>query len=144
MVFAAVIAVMLAVLGLTVGHVHMALARWLELIAILIFGAAPFCALGCAIGFLAGPNSAPPITNLIYLPMSLASGLWMPLEFLPRFVRVIAPFLPPYHLSRLALGAMGGDQSSALGHVAWLAGFTVLFLLIAVGAYRRDEGKTYG
>ncbi|MBV9791160.1 MAG: ABC transporter permease, partial [Chloroflexi bacterium] len=29
-------------------------------------------------------------------------------------------------------------------HLLWLAGYTVLFLAMALVAYRRDEGKTYG
>jgi len=144
MLFGAAIAVVLLTLGATVGKVSLPAASWIALVLTLVLGAAPFCALGCAIGFLVGPNSAPPITNLIYLPMALGSGLWLPVEFLPSAIRAIAPALPPYHLARLALGTIGADQSAALGHVAALAGFTVLFLLLAVAAYRRDEGKTYG
>lgn len=144
MLFGAVIAIVLLTLGATIGHVRLPATSWIALLFTLVLGAAPFCALGCAIGYFVGPNSAPAITNLIYLPMALGSGLWIPIEFLPSAVRAIAPALPPYHLARLALGTLGADNSSALGHVAALAGFTVLFLLLAVAAYRRDEGKTYG
>ncbi|MEJ7812842.1 MAG: ABC transporter permease [Gemmatimonadaceae bacterium] len=144
MMFGALIAVVLSLMGVVLGHVSMPAERWIALVLTLVLGAAPFCALGCAIGYLVGPNSAPAITNLLYLPMALASGLWIPIEFLPGAIRAIAPALPPYHLSRLALSAIGADTSSAAGHVAALAGFTVLFVAIAVAAYRRDEGKTYG
>ncbi|HEY8311531.1 MAG TPA: hypothetical protein VIG47_13290, partial [Gemmatimonadaceae bacterium] len=53
--------------------------------------------------------------------------------------------LPPYHLGRLALDAVGVEPAShAWGHCLALLGFLVLFTLIAFIAYRRDEGKTYG
>ena len=144
MLFGAIITGVLALLAVTMGNVRLPIASWSALFAALVLGAIPFCALGCAIGYLAGPNSAPAITNLVYLPTSLASGLWIPLEVMPKAIREFAPFLPPYHLSRLALRTLGADSSSALGHMAALAGFTVLFLALALWAYRRDEGKTYG
>jgi len=59
--------------------------------------------MGLAIGYFAGPNSAPAAINLIYLPLSFCSGLWVPYMFLPKLVRQIALALPPYHLSQLAL-----------------------------------------
>ena len=76
--------------------------------------------------------------------MSFASGLWIPIEGLPKFVQTIAPALPPYHLNRLALGILGFDQSSAWLHIIVLAGFATAFLLLAGWLYRRDEGITFG
>jgi len=139
----ALIAGLLAVLGIAFGGVRLPLPTWVLLLTVLTLGAAPFCALGCALGYLSGPSSAPVIANLIYLPMALASGLWIPIEFLPGFLQQIAPLLPPYHLARLALGAIGG-ASNAWVHTAALAGFTALFLAIAVFAYRRDDDRTWG
>ena len=68
---------------------------------------------------------------------------WIPIAQLPSFLQVTAPYLPPYHLSQLALSTLG-VQSETWVHIAVLLGFTVLFLLIAAWAYRRDEGQTYG
>ena len=100
----------------------------------LVLGAIPFCALGLGLGYFAGPNSAPAIVNLIYLPMAFASGLWIPFEMLPPVVKAIAPFLPPYHLGQLALGAIGaGRGAPAWSHVVALAGFTLVGLGLASG-----------
>ena len=129
---------------LPVGGVRFSAASWIALGASLVLGAAPFCALGLAIGYLAGPNSAPPTVNMIYLPMAFASGLWMPLNILPKFVQNLAPFLPPYHLAQLALSAAGMSPDPPTKHALALVGFTVLFLLLAGVGYLRDEGKTYG
>jgi ABC-type Na+ efflux pump permease subunit len=58
----------------------------------------------------------------------------------------VARVLPPFHISQLALRAVGmsRDTSSIASHVQALAGFTLLFLGIAVVLYRRDEGQLYG
>ena len=67
------------------------------------------------------------------------------IEQLPGFMQRLAPFLPPYHYAQLALSTMNADRGGAAWlHVLALLGFTALFLTVAVWAYRRDEGKTYG
>ncbi len=144
MAFSAVIVALLFVLGFAFGHVHLPPSQCIVLAASLVFGAVPFCALGLAVGYLAGPNSAQAVVNMLYLPMSFASGLWMPLEILPRFVKQIAPALPPFHLARLALGSVALDASAASVHVLALLGFTTLVLGLAALGYARDEGRTYG
>ena len=145
MLFSAIIVVCLFALGAVFGNVRLPASAWLSLATALVAGAVPFCALGLAVGYLAGPNSAQPIVNLLYLPMSFASGLWMPLEILPKFVQHIAPFLPPYRLARLALSVTGLNPSVEIAsHLTALAGFSVIFLSLAAVGYARDEGKTYG
>jgi ABC-2 type transport system permease protein len=145
MIFGAIIVACLFTLGATFGHVTLSPGAWASLGAVLVLGSIPFCALGLAVGYLAGPNSAQPIVNLLYLPMAFASGLWMPLEILPQFIRRIAPFLPPFHLSQLALDVTGIKPAAEIPmHFIVLTAFTALFLGLAAVGYRRDEGKTYG
>jgi ABC-2 type transport system permease protein len=145
LLFTVVMMLLLFTLGIVAGHARMPLTSWAALAGTLLLGVLPFAAMGLAVGYLAGPNSAAPICNLIYLPMSFASGLWMPIEVLPRAVQHFAPFLPFYHLGQLALGRIrGGFCAADWIHLAALAGFTVFFLALAAIGYRRDEGKTYG
>jgi ABC-2 type transport system permease protein len=101
--------------------------------------------MGLALGYFTGPNSAPPTINLIYLPMSFCSGLWVPFMFLPKVVQKIALVLPPYHLSQLALGVVGaGTHESAVGHWEALAAFTMICLGVARIGFQRDQEKMYG
>ncbi len=140
-----VLMLLMCAIGALFGHVRMSAGHWIALIAAETLGAIPFCAMGLAIGYLAGPNSAAAIVNVLYLPMAFLSGLFIPAEMLPKLLQRFAVVLPPFHLGRLALDAVGIEPaSSALGHVAALIGFLVLFTVIAFIAYRRDEGKTYG
>jgi ABC-2 type transport system permease protein len=143
--FAAIVVMLLSVLGVGFGGVRLPAPAWARLWTTLILGAVPFCALGLAFGCFAGPNSAPPIVNLFYLPTAFASGLWIPIEVLPRPVQLVGQLLPPYHLGQLALSAIGaGRGAPAWTHVAALAGFTLVGLALATWGYRRDEDKAWG
>jgi ABC-2 type transport system permease protein len=145
MLFSTVVVVLLMVLGFTFGGVRMPLPSALQLLGTLVVGAVPFSAMGLAIGYFAGPNSAPATINLIYLPMSFFSGLWVPAMFLPKLMQKFALALPPYHLSQLALGVVGsGNHQAASTHWEVLAAFTLLCLGLARIGFQRDEGKLYG
>ncbi len=144
-VFSSLVVVLLTILGLLFGGVHMAPLSIARLLATLIAGCIPFCALGLVVGYFAGPNSAPATINLIYLPMSFCSGLWVPYLFLPKFVQQIAQVLPSYHLSQMALGVVGaGRHESSFWHWGIMLAFTVLCLGAARLGFRRDEGRLYG
>ena len=145
LVFSTIIVVALLILGVWFGGVQITIGRALGLVGVLVSGALTFCALGLAIGYWAGPNSAVPIVNLIYLPMSILSGLWVPIWALPRGLQKAAFFLPPFHFSQLALHVIGSGRGlPASVHVIAMLVATVLFLAIAYKGYLRDEGKMYG
>jgi ABC-2 type transport system permease protein len=143
--FGAVIVLLLSAIGVAFGGVRLDPVTWTKLGATLLFGGIPFCALGLAIGYFAGPNSAPPLVNLVYLPMAFGSGLWIPFDFLPPAVRAVSPFLPAYHLAQMALTVIGAGRGAPLwSHATALVGFTFVFLALGYWGYRKDEGKTYG
>lgn len=145
MVFSAIIVLLLIAVGTMYGGATLAPLTAITLLAVLVAGSITFCALGLALGFLAGPNSAAPIVNLIYLPMGFLSGLWIPIVFLPKPVQTLAHWLPAYHLAQLALRVTGGSSGEpVLGHIGALAAGAAVFGAIAYLGYRRDEGKTYG
>ena len=145
-VFSTVIMLLLLAVGTTFGGVRLPLTTAAELVAIVVAGSIPFSSMGLAIGYFAKPNSAPALVNLIYLPMSFCSGLWIPLFMLPHGLRVFANVLPPYHMSQLALNVVGMGMTPAATwrHVEGLVAFTLVCLGLAAWGYWRDEGKTYG
>jgi len=140
MLFAGIIFALLALLATTLGGVRLSASSWLSLLAVDVFGVLPFCAIGLFIATLVSGSGAPAVINLIYLPMSFLSGLWMPLSILPSVVREIAPLWPAYHLGQLALAAVGqATTGSALLHAAALAAFTGVFLALARRRLMRAE-----
>jgi len=145
MIFSTIIVLALFALGFALGNVRMPLAEFAQLLGTLVAGSLPFSAMGLAVGYFAGPNSAPPTINLIYLPMSFCSGLWVPFMFLPKVVQHIALALPPYHLSQLALGVVGaGSHESNATHWEVLVAFTMICLGVARIGFQRDQEKMYG
>ena len=143
--FGAVIVLLLSATGVVFGGVRLPAAAWPRLLVTLLLGAVPFCTIGLALGYFAGPNSAPAIVNLIYMPLSFASGLWIPIEMLPAAIKAAAPLLPPYHVAQLALSAIGAGRGGATwAHVVALLGFALIGLGVALIGYRRDEDKTWG
>ncbi len=137
--------VLLFAFAVLYGHVSMPPLFWLRLIALLMAGMVPFVALGLAIGYVASPSAAAPIANLISLPLSFASGLFVPLQMLPPGVQHVAPYLPSYHVAQLGWTLLGaGDGKGYAPHLGWIAAYGVAFMTFAILAYRRDEGKTFG
>lgn len=137
MVFATIISLLLAILAVALAHLSLAPGQWLLLWLVNIVGVLPFCALGLFIGTLVGGQGSPAVVNMIYLPMSFLSGLWLPLSMLPKFFGTIAPVWPPYHLAQVALQVVGqGDGSGTAVHLGVLAAMTMVFLLLATRRLR--------
>lgn len=145
MIFSTIIVLALFALGIAAGGVRMPFTQFAQLLGTLAAGSLPFSAMGLALGYFTGPNSAPATINLIYLPMSFCSGLWVPFMFLPKIVKQIALVLPPYHLSQLALDIVGGgSHGSRATHWEVLAAFTMICFGIARIGFQRDQEKMYG
>src|SRR5499427_5959831 len=64
MVFSTIIVLALFALGITLGGVRMPIGMLVKLLGTLVVGSLPFSAMGLAVGYFAGPNSAPPVINL--------------------------------------------------------------------------------
>jgi ABC-2 type transport system permease protein len=131
----------LLALGLTMGGVTMTALEAVKLIAVTMAGAIPFAAMGLLISFILPPNAGPGMINILYLPMSFASGLWMPIGLLPHWIQRIAPALPTYHYAQLALNIFGYAQAGSSMSLHWkaLIGFTCLLLGAAWLVFTRKE-----
>ncbi len=140
-VFSLVIVTILCGLGIGLAGVHLSTVEYGRMLLVTIAGSIPFAGMGLLLAMVLPPNGAPGVVNMIYLPMSYCSGLWVPLALLPHWLQHVAPFLPSFHLSLLMLHAIGyapaGD--SILRHAGALLGFALLFLGAAALAFRRAD-----
>jgi ABC-2 type transport system permease protein len=140
--FGVLIVAALVTLGVTLGGVHITPLQVAHLTLIIVAGSVPFASLGMLLSLLLSPSAAPGVINLIYLPLSFCSGLWMPIDVLPQWLQKMAPALPTYHYAQLALNVFGYARSSAtLIHWEALAGFTCLMLGLAWLVFTRSEAK---
>jgi ABC-2 type transport system permease protein len=131
--FVAIVVASLCAAGIIFGHVQLRTSQYLAVALTSVFGVLPFCAIGFLIGTLATGQSAPAIANLVYLPMSFLSGIWVPLSVLPKALQSDAPIWPTYHLIHLMRGMADLPHSgSVLTHFTVLLGVTVGFTLFAI------------
>jgi ABC-2 type transport system permease protein len=131
---------LLTLMGIFFGHVTLSPLDYVRMLGLTAVGAIPFACMGLAIALLAPANSAPGITNMLYLPLSFCGGLWMPIMFLPKALQTFAKILPTYHLGQLMNATLGYPMiGSVLSHILGLLGFTFLMLGIAWIAFRRLE-----
>ncbi len=139
--FSLVIVTVLCGLGMGLAGVHLTVAEYGRMLLVTVAGSIPFAGMGLLLAMVLPPNGAPGVVNMIYLPMSYCSGLWMPITLLPHWLQHVAPFLPSYHLSLLMLHTIGyapaGD--SILRHTTTLLGFALLFLGAAALVFRRTD-----
>lgn len=141
--FALIIIVVLLGLSRTVGGVAFSTAEALRLAGVVLIGTVPFTAMALLVALLVPPTSGPGIINLVWMPMAFASGLFMPIQYMPHWVQAVAPWLPTYHLAQLALAIFGLAQpgGNMLQHWEILLGFTLLMLGAAWVIFTRMEAK---
>ncbi len=128
--FGILIVSVLSAVGVAFGGVTLTGIELIKMLGVTIAGSVSFASLGLFLALLMPTNAAPGLVNLIYLPMSYLSGLWMPIQYMPHWLQHIAPLMPMYHLAQLMLSVYGYQQpgSSLAAHWNALIGFTLLML----------------
>jgi len=140
--FGLIIAVVLILLGTSLGGITMTIGQAATLVGVAMAASIPFGAMGFFVAYLVPPNAGPGIINVIYLPLSFASGFWMPVSVLPHWLQAVAPVLPTYHLAQIALATVGLAPMTGMAlHWGVLAAFTVLMLAAAWITFLRSEAK---
>jgi ABC-2 type transport system permease protein len=139
--FGVIIVCVLSLMSVTLAGVHLSPAEFLKMLGMAVVGTVPFAGMGLLIALVVPANAASGVVNLIYLPMSFMSGLWIPIKFLPSFLRPVAPYLPAFHLSQLMLTIFGFQRRdvSSMNHWIGLAGFTLLMLGTSWAVFHRAE-----
>jgi ABC-2 type transport system permease protein len=138
LLFASVIYLLLSIVAIGFGGVKISFASWLLLLLVLLVGVLPFVALGLWLGSFLRGQAAVAVVNLVYLPMAVLSGLWIPLFVFPKLLQSAAVVWPAYHFAELALATVvaGRDLNWPL-NVGYLLLCTVLFLALAANNLRK-------
>ncbi|HTV07919.1 MAG TPA: ABC transporter permease [Candidatus Aquilonibacter sp.] len=138
--FGLIITNILCVIGVFAASVPLSVGNYVSICAVSVAGGIPFACFGLLLAMVLPANSAPAVVNLIYLPMSYFSGLWIPISLLPKWIQHFAPWLPTYHLAQLMLWVMGyASSADGIRHIFALFGYTSLFLGAAWMAFARAD-----
>jgi len=117
-------------------HVRLAAWQWLALVVLLWIGAAPFAALGLAIGYASTPQSAQPTLVASMLLLTIFGGIWFPISNLPAGLRRLATVLPSHRYADIGW-RLGAGRAPALSDALALAAWFVALAALASLAYRR-------
>ncbi len=142
MIFGAVVVASLFLLAGFAAGVELHRWQWFALAAVILAGVLPLSAVGLAIGAWAKQQAAVAVVNLLFIGMSVLSGLWFPIHMLPGFLQDFANVFPAYHLGQLALKVIDLDLGRPLWfHLALLGGQTAVCLAVAAAGFRRFSGR---
>ncbi len=141
-VFAFAAVGVVVVLAVSLTDAGMEARAWLRFGVSIMASAVPAALLGITVGYWAPPKAALPVANILYLGMAFGGGLFIPPEALPGFIDRVSTVLPTRQFGELAWAAAKG-LDWPLSSWLWLAGYTIVFFVLALWGYRRDEGVKY-
>lgn len=133
---------LVALIGGLFTPVTFSVAQWLLLALYALAGAIPFVLIGLAIAYLIPPAGALPITNIVFMLGAFAGGMFIPPQFLPQFAQRISEMLPTRAYGELLWG-VGLPGHNAAHWFTLLCVYAIVFAIVAVIAYRRDERVRY-
>jgi ABC-2 type transport system permease protein len=122
--------------GRFVHHVELGVGTWLALVPILWLGAIPFVGLGIAIGYTFRDEAAQGIALTAYFLLSIAGGLWMPVQTFPGWLAGVAHLLPTYSAGQMSWQLLAGARPLTAGTLVLLA-WAIGFLGLAAWRFRR-------
>lgn len=110
--------------------------------AALLAAGLPLFAAGISIGYSMSTKAALAVAQSLLLPLAFAGGLLLPPETFPGWLNSISMWLPTRAGRDLVVSATTGvalPGSTLLVLAAW----TLITGSLAMGAYRRDEGRRF-
>lgn len=109
------------------------------LVLTVVVGTGAFSALGLAMtAAIPTENAAPAVTNAVVLPLYFFSGIFIPIEDLPRGMRLVGDVFPVKHLFEALLTAFTPATTGAgieLDHLGMLVLWGVIGLVVAVRTF---------
>ncbi|MEV6373641.1 ABC transporter permease [Micromonospora musae] len=124
---------LLPVFGLTLAG------SWPLAVPVLLLGVTAFLSIGVVVGSRTNtPEAVAAVANSIMVPMAFLSGSFLPLTMMPDWLQNISRVLPLRYMNDGISAALTGDGDLVTIGVnsAALAGFTVVFGLLAVKTFR--------
>lgn len=134
--FFSIIAIFTA--GFFINGVTLSMAEWAFSAGWILLASLPFLALGTLVGLMNKVETASGVSNLIYLGLAIAGGMWMPMEFLPDVVQTFGVWLPSYNFGNGAWQIIQGNTPEGR-NLLILAAYLVLFMVLSIYIRNRQE-----
>ncbi len=116
--------------------------RFVATVGALGVGALPFLGAGLAIGYTLPSKAALAVAQLLLFPLAFAGGIFLPPELFPGWLDGMSHATPSRAARDLVVGTATGTDVPATALLV-LAAWSALTAVLAVVAYRRDEGRRF-
>ncbi|VDG97078.1 ABC-type transport system involved in multi-copper enzyme maturation, permease component [Lysinibacillus sphaericus] len=130
--------VIIFVSGGLINGISMPASEWVAAGVWILMGAVPFLALGGLVGTMKKSDTASGVSNLIYLALAVAGGMWMPIESLPGLLQKMASWLPSYQYGAGAWSIIRGEVPETAGILILIA-YTIVFMILSIQRRRMQE-----
>ncbi|WP_151681609.1 ABC transporter permease [Weizmannia acidilactici] len=140
MVLNAFILLFIFLAGAVVNGVRLPVEAWIGCFVWLWSGGLTFMALGLFIGTAANAQLSNALTNVLYLGLALAGGLWTPLPYLPKALQAIGVWLPSFRYGDGAWRLLSGEAPSAMDIGLLVVYFLIFVVLSIYSLARKKEG----
>lgn len=108
----------------------------------LVIAGLPFVGMGLAIGYGLRQKAAVAVTQVLLLPLAFLGGLFLPPFLFPGWLNAVSLGTPTRAARDFVIGVVT-DEPIPSSTLPVLGGWAIVLLLLAVWAYRRDEGDRY-
>ena len=126
--------------GVMVNQVQLHLKAWLGLILVVPLASLPLILIGFIISRGCDYSLGTTVSNLIIFPLAIVSGLWLPIELLPKWMQTVGKVMPTYYLRQLTFNLING-QSLGSKNCLWIGGWllVLLGLLVILTKFKTKE-----
>ncbi|MNV18872.1 ABC-2 family transporter protein [compost metagenome] len=124
--------------GYLINGVSLSAGQWVLSGLWILIGSLPFLAIGTLVGAMKRVDTASGVSNVIYMALAVAGGMWMPIEILPRLMQKIGHCLPSYNYGNGAWEIVRGSAPH-WSNVLILLGYLVVFMLLSVYIRKKQE-----
>ncbi|MEK5394497.1 ABC transporter permease [Paenibacillus sp. FSL K6-2859] len=124
--------------GYLINGVSLSAGQWVLSGLWILIGSLPFLAIGTLVGAMKRVDTASGVSNVIYMALAVAGGMWMPIEILPQLMQKIGHWLPSYNYGNGAWEIVRGSAPH-WSNVLILLGYLVVFMLLSVYIRKKQE-----
>jgi ABC-2 type transport system permease protein len=96
-------------------------------------GTIPLIIIGIMISLAKRPELVNLLTNLIVFPLAIISGLWWPIDIMPKWLQSFGKSLPTYQLSAIDKALLNQNiinSTAFLNITVWFGLLTLLLLIL--------------
>ncbi|WP_334352807.1 ABC transporter permease [Companilactobacillus sp. HBUAS56257] len=124
----------ISIAGILINDITLPISSIFKIILTNTIGTIPLILIGIMIAFSKRPELVNLLTNLIVFPLAIISGLWWPMEMMPKWLQTFGKLLPTYQLSIIDKAFLNHTDLNWFGFInilIWFGIFSLLLLIIS-------------